>query len=245
MYPPIINKIIQTGSIRFDDLLSRGRGIYTFLNPVSYLEAIKRPTIYVNYDGIFADGNILVKAIKYLYRVDIHRMSFDMTSIVPILFNFAKERGKSIYIIGSEEKEMGIALEKFRSHFPGIIINGRNGYFHSAEEMDKEVELVINMNPDFLIIGMGAPQQEIFLNRIVKAGFNKIGFTCGGFIHQTAHDKIYYYPKWIDRFDLRFVYRFLKEKHTRKRYLIASILFPLEFIKEYVKFSCIKQTCKR
>ena len=236
MFPPIIDKIIHTCSFHFDEILEHGSGIYTFLNPVSYLEAIKHPTVYENYNGIFADGNILVKAINCLYHVKIYRMSFDMTSIVPILFNFALERGKSIYFIASEDKEIEIALEKFRSHFPGIIINGRNGYFYPDKEMDKEVEQVIEINPDFLIIGMGAPQQEVFLSRIAKAGFNKIGFTCGGFIHQTAMDKIYYYPRWIDKFNLRFIYRFCKEKHTRKRYIKASVLFPLEFIKEYIKF---------
>ena len=54
-----------------------------------------------------------------------------------------------------------------------------------------------------------------------------IGFTCGGFIHQTANNEIEYYPLWIDRMNLRFVYRMYKEKHTRKRYVQVTFYFFL------------------
>ena len=33
---------------------------------------------------------------------------------------------------------------------------------------------------------------------------------------KTANNEIEYYPLWIDRMNLRFVYRMYKEKHTRK-----------------------------
>ena len=74
--------------------------------------------------------------------------------------------------------------------------------------------------------------QEQFLLKVKNAGFDGIGFTCGGFIHQTAKDEIDYYPGWVDRMNLRFLYRMYKEKHTRKRYLQAALLFPARFIAE-------------
>ena len=77
--------------------------------------------------------------------------------------------------------------------------------------------------------------QEQFLLMVKNTGFKGIGFTCGGFIHQTANDEIDYYPAWINRMNLRFLYRMIKEKHTRKRYAQAALLFPARFIAE--KFS--------
>ena len=88
------------------------------------------------------------------------------------------------------------------------------------------------MNPDFLIVGMGVLMQERFLLKVRDSGYQGIGFTCGGFIHQTAKDEIDYYPGWVDRMNLRFLYRMYKEKHTRKRYIQTALFFPAKFVYE-------------
>lgn len=88
------------------------------------------------------------------------------------------------------------------------------------------------VNPDFVICGMGIVRQEKFLERLKSAGYGGIAFTCGGFISQTAKNKITYYPKIFDALNLRFVYRMVMEKHTRKRYLLATFCFPVKFVGE-------------
>lgn len=100
--------------------------------------------------------------------------------------------------------------------------------------MDKEAKNITEINPDFLIVGMGALMQERFLIKAKLSGFQGIGFTCGGFIHQTSKNEIEYYPIWADKLNLRFVYRMYKEKHTRKRYIQAAFLFPIRFVYERI-----------
>lgn len=231
----LVNKIIKTNAID-DELLMKICGrIYTFLNPVSYLSALDNKELFVKFDGIFADGSILVSAIKLLYGKSITRRSFDMTSIAPALLDFAERNRKSLYIVASRQEQVERAVGIFKEHYPNLIFAGyRNGYFNSRNEMDKEAKHIVNLNPDFLIVGMGILMQEEFLLKVKEAGFQGIGFTCGGFIHQTAKDEIDYYPKLVDRLNLRFVYRMYKEPHTRKRYLQAALLFPARFIFECV-----------
>ena len=115
-------------------------------------------------------------------------------------------------------------------------------YMEIEQEMDAEAKHITQVNPDFLIVGMGALMQERFLLKVRNAGFQGIGFTCGGFIHQTANNEIEYYPLWIDRMNLRFVYRMYKEKHTRKRYVQAALLFPARFLWEKLIFSWYKDS---
>lgn len=98
----------------------------------------------------------------------------------------------------------------------------------------KEASHIVELNPDFLIVGMGALMQEKFLLKVKKMGYQGIGFTCGGFVHQTAMNRMHYYPDWVDKMNLRFVYRMYKEKHTRTRYLQAAFLFPVRFIGERI-----------
>lgn len=229
----LVDKIIKTDTFDEELLLeTRGRA-YTFLNPVSYLSALDNKELFAKFDGIFADGSILVSAIKLLYGKNVTRRSFDMTSMAPVLLDFANRNGKSVYIVASRQEQVEQAVEIFKERYPNLIFAGyRNGYFSSESEMDVEARKIAELNPDFVIVGMGILMQERFLLKVKDAGFKGIGFTCGGFIHQTAKNEIDYYPDWVDRTNLRFVYRMYKEPHTRKRYLQAAFLFPARFIWE-------------
>lgn len=229
----LIKTILNTNRLSLTDIFENKDVVYTFLNPVSYLTALDNKELFSKFDGIFADGSLLVAAIKMCYGKKVERRSFDMTSLAPELLKYAEEHGKTFYIVASKQEQVEQAVRIFKERYPNLLFAGyRNGYFTSEEEQDKEAATITELNPDYLIVGMGALMQERFLLKVKEAGFQGTGFTCGGFIHQTAKNEIDYYPAWIDRMNLRFVYRMYKEKHTRKRYLQAALIFPARFIYE-------------
>ena len=231
----LVSKILSTESSSVNQIFENKGKVYTYLNPVSYLTALDNKELFSQMDGIFADGGLLVKAIKLVYGKQVTRRSFDMTSMAPELFAYAAEHGKSVYIVASKQEQVEKAVEIFRERYPEVKFAGyRNGYFASEEEMNQEARHITEQNPDFLIVGMGALMQEKFLLKVKRAGYQGIGFTCGGFIHQTSKNEIDYYPAWVDKTNLRFVYRMWKEPHTRKRYLMAGLLFPAKFIAERI-----------
>ena len=231
----LVSKIISTEFFSVDQIFENKGKVYTYLNPVSYLTALENKKLFSQMDGIFADGGLLVKAIKLVYGKQVTRRSFDMTSMAPELFAYAAEHGKKVYIVASKQEQVEEAVEIFRERYPKVKFAGyRNGYFASEEEMAQEARQVTELNPDFLIVGMGALMQEKFLLKVKHAGYQGIGFTCGGFIHQTSKNEIDYYPAWVDKTNLRFAYRMWKEPHTRKRYLMAGLLFPAKFIAERI-----------
>ena len=229
----LINKILLTDKQSVEEILKGGKGIYTFLNPVSYLDALKHKELFTSFDGIFADGGLLVKAIKIAYGATVKRRSFDMTSLAPIVFSYAAKAGKSVAIVATKQEMVEKAVANLKKSFKGLNISYyRNGYFKSEHEMDEEAKKIVTQHPDFLIVGMGIIKQEQFLLKVRDAGYQGIGFTCGGFIHQTAQDKAEYYPDWVDKHGLRFFYRMYKEPHTRKRYAKAAFVFPVKFLWE-------------
>lgn len=231
----LVNKILSTEKYSVNQIFESKGKVYTFLNPVSYLTALDNKELFGQMDGIFADGGLLVKAIKMLYAKVVTRRSFDMTSMAPELFTYAVEHDKTIYIVASKQEQVEKAVEIFRERYPKVKFAGyRNGYFDSESEMDVEAKHITELNPDFLIVGMGAMMQEKFLLKVKDAGYQGVGFTCGGFIHQTSKNEIDYYPAWVDKTNLRFVYRMWKEPHTRKRYVTAGLLFPARFIVEKI-----------
>ena len=231
----LVSKILSTESFSDNQIFENKGKVYTYLNPVSYLSALDNKELFSQMDGIFADGGLLVKAIKMVYGKQVTRRSFDMTSMAPELFAYAAEHGKTIHIVASKQEQVEKAVEIFRERYPNVKFAGyRNGYFASEEEMEQEAKHITELNPNFLIVGMGALMQEKFLLKVKYAGYQGIGFTCGGFIHQTSKNEIDYYPAWVDKTNLRFVYRMWKEPHTRKRYVMAGLLFPARFIAEKI-----------
>jgi N-acetylglucosaminyldiphosphoundecaprenol N-acetyl-beta-D-mannosaminyltransferase len=98
------------------------------------------------------------------------------------------------------------------------------------EEVQHEI---VKLDPDFLVIGMGTPLQESFLSNIKSLGWGGVGFTCGGFIHQTASG-LNYYPKWINKLNLRWLYRIWDEPRLLTRYLIQYPRFVVLFIYDLI-----------
>ena len=139
------------------------------MNPVSYLIAIDNKVLFNQFDGIFADGSLLVAAIKLLYGEKVTRRSFDMTSLAPQLLQYAEDNKKTIYIVASKQEETEKAIDIFKERYPDLIIIGyRNGYFTNEKEEEKEATYISQLCPDFLIVGMGALMQEQFLLKCIN-----------------------------------------------------------------------------
>ena len=221
----LVNKILSTEKYSVNQIFELKGKVYTFLNPVSYLTALDNKELFGQMDGIFADGGLLVKAIKMLYAKVVTRRSFDMTSMAPELFAYVAKHGKAIYIVASKREQVEKAVEIFHERYPKVKFAGyRNGYFANEDEMEQEAKHITELNPDFLIVGMGALMQEKFLLKVKNAGYLGIGFTCGGFIHQTSRNEIDYYPAWVDKTNLRFVYRMLLWSHLEQVLAVESSL---------------------
>lgn len=211
------------------------RGIFTFINSYSYLVIRKEKSILDDFDGVFFDGLLIVVFINLFLNKKVKRVSFDMTSLAPKVFKYAIDNKKTIYFLGSKEEEIKGFVNVIKQNFPGINIEGyRSGYF-SVEERKEVLKGLVQSNPDILVVGMGTPLQEVFLADLVARGWKGLGFTCGGFIHQTS-DSLYYYPKWIDRFHLRWLYRLYDEPKLIKRFLKSYIGFPIIFTIDFCKY---------
>ena len=90
----------------------------------------------------------------------------------------------------------------------------------------------------FVICGMGTPHQESFglLLKNAKGSIKQI-YTCGGFLHQSS-ESIEYYPKWINRLNLRWLYRAIKEDYVLKRLLVQYPQFLFVALFDFLKSFC-------
>lgn len=216
--------------------LLNSSGIVTFLNLYSYYLYRNNADAYLDYDLIFCDGIMLQKMVS-LIGLKPKRVSFDMTSLAPLVFRDAVENNKSIVLIGSDSNSLDLMLDLLGKKYVGInIVYSRNGYFSDQNEFDECIEKIIKLEPHIVIAGLGTPLQDRFLSQLKSKGWVGLGYTCGGFIHQTAKKGICYYPYLIDKLNLRWLYRIYDEPKLIKRYFLYYPYSALLFIKDIVSY---------
>lgn len=160
------------------------------------------------------------------------RRSFDMTSIAIDVFKEAAENNKRVAIVGSEEGVIGRAVARLVANFGINVVMSRHGFFESDEQICEFQEELVDINPDIIVVGMGAIRQERFLIELKEKGWDGSGYTCGGFLHQTAN-RLEFYPKLFDRLNIRWLYRIYKDPYTLKRYLLDYPRFFFYFGEDY------------
>ena len=196
--------------------------VITFLNPYSLLKIWESDIDLNRFDKICIDGIALQKFLELVFfrGPAIERLSFDFTSIAHTVFENAASKSESGFVLGSDENSNNQFSKKIAEMFPGFDIDGRSGYFDDQDQLTSCAESLANSDYDFIVIGMGAVKQEEVAIALMDSGFKGRIYTCGGFIHQTAASDGEYYPSWVDKYNLRFAYRMVKEPTTVRRYLI-------------------------
>jgi exopolysaccharide biosynthesis WecB/TagA/CpsF family protein len=196
--------------------------LISFVNPYSYFLLRKQNHVIQKIDLWGVDGIALCYLLRIMSNKFIPRYSFDMTSLAPVLFENAVKEKKSVYFIGSKREEIALAVDKIKYAYPELNVVGfRDGYVKDNEQII--CPAICELNPDIVIVGMGTPLQEDFILKLRDYGWNGLGITCGGFFHQTAK-KVNYYPSWIDKYNLRWLYRIYDEPKLFKRYFFV---YPL------------------
>lgn len=227
----LLKKINRTPSSDklLKDLEGRKNVTVGFLNSYSYC-VLRRTGLMDKLDYIYCDGMLMALLTSCLLFKKVERVSFDMTSLAKKLFILCEKKGLSLYFIGSEQTTVSKFCLNLKNTYPRLKIVGySSGYFDLLREKVL-IDDIVNKKADIVICGMGAGKQEDFILKVKNASQNLIAcFTCGGFIHQ-ASERLYYYPKNIDLFQLRWLYRLVHEPHTRRRFFKYYPLFLLYFI---------------
>lgn len=204
---------------------------YSFINPYS-LGVVCQSLTEEECEKInfMADGIAIVVYARIFKKRAIERTSFDDTSLAPIVFHRACQNELSVALIGGTRDNIQQAKILLERKYPGLrIILAKPGYFTNDEEYQKCLHTAASA--DILIVGMGAGKQEQALFDTRAIGWQGTGFTCGGYLDQLVQARgDDYYPQFVDKFHLRWLYRLLKEpRRLSKRYFKDYPYFLIKF----------------
>jgi N-acetylglucosaminyldiphosphoundecaprenol N-acetyl-beta-D-mannosaminyltransferase len=167
------------------------------------------------------DGSEIVKKLERINGSDIY----------PEIINRIFNENLSMYILGDSQIVLDTALKNILDKYRGIKITGtHNGYFDPSDE--SIIEEINSSNPFLIIVGLGAPRQEEWINKWKsKLKANKI-VAVGGGLRIIAGNRSRG-PLWVRNIGLEWLVRLVTEPaKTWKRYIIGIPVFIYRVLKQ-------------
>lgn len=181
----------------------------------------------VQNDAVMAlpDGGPLSSYSRSVGRTEARRVTGP--DLMREILRISGEHGWKHFFYGSSPKTLAMLKDKLRERYPGAEVVGMISPPYrelTPEEESAYVEQINAANPDFVWVGLGAPKQEIWMaahKDRVHALMIGVG---AAFDYESGNLKRA--PKWMQRCNLEWLYRFLQEpKRLFKRYLITNLKF--------------------
>lgn len=178
---------------------------------------------------VLADGWPVVTASRLLGRPLPERVAG--SDLVPALLHIATASTPlRLFLLGAAPGVGLRAAAKIKRVHPHVEIVGVDspplGFERSAEENHRLVELIRRAEPDLLVVGLGAPKQELWVHRHRERLHAKVALCVGATIDFLAGEKTRA-PHWLQQARLEWLHRLLSEpRRLGPRYARDAWLFP-------------------
>jgi len=178
------------------------------------------------------DGLGILKALRFL-GLEVqnhHRVSY--TDLMPELLQQCNDEGWSVFLLGTKPENLERAIVNLEKGYPNAKFSGHHGYFsvHNPVANDGVIQTINAFRPNILIVGMGMPVQESWVQRY-RDRLQVNAILVGGAVIDRLAGVVSDCPKWISQHGFEWGYRLLKEpKRLASRYVIGNPAFVLQII---------------
>lgn len=159
------------------------------------------------------------------------------SDLLPLLFDrTSPSRRPSVFLLGAAPGVGEHAAEVVAKRWPHVNVVGTYsppfGFERDDAENQRILELVRQASPDILVVGLGAPKQELWTYRFRDQIRAKVALCIGGSIDFLAGTKARA-PVWMRRVGLEWVHRAATEpRRLGRRYAEHAVLFPALVVRE-------------
>ncbi len=121
---------------------------------------------------------------------------------------YLAEQKKSIYLLGANPGVAETAAKNLAEKHPGLVIAGtHDGYFTDDE---KVIGLINEASPDFLMVCLGFPKQEFWINKYKDRLNAKVAIGAGGTLDVFA-GTVLRAPEFYQKHGIEWLYRLIKQ----------------------------------
>jgi len=172
---------------------------------------------------VFADGSGI--RVAGLMRGINVAGNVNGTDIFPLICEAASEKGLSIYLLGSAQGVADTVAKNMVRQYPALKIAGtRDGYFGPAETDHVIAEINVS-SADILLVALGAPSQEMWIETNRSNLSPSVAIGVGG-LFDFYSGRISRAPLWMRETGFEWVWRFIQEPSRMwRRYFLGNPLF--------------------
>lgn len=139
------------------------------------------------------------------------------------------EENKSVAMIGAKPEVINLAVKNLKEELPNLnVVYSHDGYF---SEDDTILDEVVKASPDLILVALGSPKQEFFINQL-KAKLPRATMIGLGGSFDVWAGVVKRAPKIYQKLGLEWLYRTLKEPKRFKRIFPTLPLFVLKVLNE-------------
>lgn len=178
------------------------------------------------------DGMGILKAISFMgldLPVD-YRVSYSL--LMPKILENCNQNEFSVFLLGGKPQILQDAINNLQQQYPKASFAGHHGYFDKEDPEANEalVEQINQFQPNILIVGMGMPIQEYWVQKYRhKLQANTI--MVGGAIIDRMAGMVSDCPRFISDSGFEWLYRLVREpKRLAARYLLGNSAFALQIM---------------
>ncbi|MCP4051325.1 MAG: WecB/TagA/CpsF family glycosyltransferase [bacterium] len=172
------------------------------------------------------DGTALIISALLIKRKKINRITgIDLVSKLLSTNN-------SFYLAGGREEVIIRAVENISKAYPGVCIKGYHHGFFSDRQEQAVIEDIKIKKPDIILVGMGYPEQELFLEKLSGQLNSGTGIGVGGSFDVLSGSKKRA-PRLIQYLGLEWFFRGLIEPARMAGWWFIPVFFWL-LLKEAV-----------
>jgi len=147
------------------------------------------------------------------------------TDFVPRILDVAATRGWRVFFLGAAPGVAAAAAAAAAAAHPGLVVAGsRDGYFTESESQLVAQE-IRSTRSDVVLVAMGNPRQEVWLDTWLDATGARLGVGVGAYFDFSA-GRVRRAPAWMNRAGLEWLVRLAQEpRRLAHRYLVGMPLF--------------------
>ena len=192
--------------------------------------------VYRHADFISADSQIVYWAAHFLCTPLKEKISG--SDFFPAYCDYHKENlDIQIYILGALPGVAARAAENINERIGREIIVGTHspvmGFDASPQECQDVIDIVNESHANVLVVGLGAPRQEIWVTKYMNKFTNIRTFMALGATIDYEAGRLKRSPKWMSACGIEWIYRLFQEPYRLwKRYLVYDTRFPFLVIKQ-------------
>lgn len=186
---------------------------------------------------IVADGKPIVWVSRWLSRSLPERVTG--IDLIDELAARAEQQEIGIYLLGATSDVINTAAQALRAKYPKLKVDCDDGYFSLAEPGER-VQKIRESGAQILLVGMGVPRQEVFIEENWSELGVNLAIGVGGSFDVIAGLRRRA-PYWVQEVGLEWLYRLVQEpRRLWKRYLVTNSQFVWELIKSGFKQNSIR-----